>query len=229
MSIVCTISIFLYSDLMDGIFSKKLKRSITSLVIFAVILCIVTILKLPQQQPPSSPLSPVPQSSVMTTLPDIRAGSTSTQIASASAVLGSSSREKATVLRVVDGDTVVLTDGRKLRYIGIDTPETVKPGVAPECFGHEASLKNKELVEGKQIEMEKDVSEVDRYGRLLRLVYVGDIFVNDAMVREGYAYASTYPPDVKYSEQFKDAERDAQTHSAGLWAASCPVHKGDKI
>ncbi len=214
---------------MDGIFSKKLKRSITSLVIFAVILCIVTILKFPQQQPPSSPLSPVPQSSVLTTLPDIRVGDNTTPIASASAVLGSSSREKAIVKRIVDGDTVLLTDGRKLRYIGIDTPETVKPGVTPECYGHEASQKNKELVEGKGIEMVKDISEVDRYGRLLRYVYVGDVFVNDTLIREGFAYASTYPPDVKYSEQFKDAERDAQTHSAGLWAASCPVHKGDKI
>lgn len=140
-----------------------------------------------------------------------------------SGVLGTTTREKAQIVRIVDGDTVELADGRKLRYIGIDTPETVKPGTALECFGKEASEKNKELVLGKYVELEKDVSETDRYGRLLRLVYVDGVFVNDYLVRNGFAYASSYPPDVKYSQQLKDAQRDAQQKARGMWSAGCKI------
>src|SRR3990172_11152403 len=84
------------------------------------------------------------------------------------------------VLRVIDGDTIeVSLNGRSytVRYIGIDTPETVDPNRPVQPFGPEASLKNKELVSGKTVRLEKDVSETDRYGRLLRFVYVGDLFV----------------------------------------------------
>ena len=66
--------------------------------------------------------------------------------------------------------------------------------------------------------MEKVVSDTDRYGRLLRYVWVGDIFVNDYLVRHGYAYAYTYPPDVKYSEQFVQAQKEARENNRGLWA-----------
>lgn len=126
-------------------------------------------------------------------------------------------REKARVVKVVDGDTIELEDGRKVRYIGIDTPETVKPNTPVQCMGKEASLANKELVQGKEVEMEKDVSETDRYGRLLRYVYVGDVMVNQYLVSEGYAYSSSYPPDVKYQEIFREAQRQAQESEKGLW------------
>ena len=82
------------------------------------------------------------------------------------------------VIRVVDGDTIEIEGGQKVRYIGIDTPETVDPSRPVGCYGKEASDKNKELVEGKIVRLEKDISETDRYGRLLRYIYVGDIFVN---------------------------------------------------
>jgi len=126
------------------------------------------------------------------------------------------------VTKVIDGDTIVIESGEVIRYIGIDTPETVHPSEPVECFGKEASNKNKELVEGKKVRLEKDVSETDKYGRLLRYVWVDDIFVNDYLVRQGYAYAYTYPPDVKYSEQFVKAQQKARENSRGLWKG-CPI------
>src|SRR3990167_1293984 len=80
------------------------------------------------------------------------------------------------VVKVIDGDTIEIDGGARVRYIGIDTPETVSPTSAIECYGKESSNKNRELVEGKTVRLEKDVSEIDKYGRLLRYVYVGDIF-----------------------------------------------------
>ena len=133
-------------------------------------------------------------------------------------VKGIQSETAITVTRVVDGDTVVISTGETLRYIGIDTPETVKPGTPVECYGKEASAKNKELVLGKTVTLERDISETDKYGRLLRYIYVGDTFVNDYLVRNGYANASTYPPDVKYSVRFKEAEKEARENKRGLWS-----------
>ena len=118
------------------------------------------------------------------------------------------------VTKVIDGDTIVLENGERVRYIGIDTPEISQN----ECFALEAKKKNEELVLGKRVRLEKDVSERDKYGRLLRYVYVGNIFVNDYLVRNGYAYAVTYPPDVKYSERFLQAQREARENKRGLWA-----------
>lgn len=123
------------------------------------------------------------------------------------------------VVRVIDGDTIELETGQKIRYIGIDTPETVHPDKTVQCFGIEASNKNKELVEGKSVRLEKDVSETDRYGRLLRYVYLDDIFINKFLVEEGFAYSSTYPPDVKYQEIFKASQQKAQEQKKGLWSS----------
>jgi endonuclease YncB( thermonuclease family) len=129
------------------------------------------------------------------------------------------SSEWVRVKRVVDGDTIELESGEKVRYIGINTPESVKVNSPVECFGKEANEKNKALVEGKIVRLEKDVSEKDKYGRLLRFVYLEDgIFVNDVLVREGYARVSTFPPDVRFAEQFKLAEREARDNKRGLWA-----------
>ena len=122
------------------------------------------------------------------------------------------------VIKVIDGDTIKLENGEVVRYIGIDTPETVHPSKPVQCFGREASNKNKELVEGKLVRLEKDITDRDKYGRLLRYVWVGDLFVNDYLVRQGYAYVYTYPPDVKYSEQFVQAQQEARENNRGLWA-----------
>lgn len=123
------------------------------------------------------------------------------------------------VTRVIDGDTIEIEGGQHVRYIGIDTPETVDPRKPVQCFGVEASNKNKELVSGKRVRLEKDVSETDQYGRLLRYVYVGDTFVNLELIKQGYAHASSYPPDVKYQNQFTDAQRQAKEQNRGLWSS----------
>lgn len=131
-------------------------------------------------------------------------------------------REEAKVERVIDGDTIELTDKRRVRYIGMDTPETVDPRKPVECFGKEASAENNRLVEGKTVELEKDVSEKDQYGRILRYVYVDGLFVNDYLVRQGFARVSTFPPDVAHESQFVAAEKEARENNRGLWSG-CPV------
>jgi len=130
----------------------------------------------------------------------------------------------ATVVRVVDGDTIrVSIEGQeyRVRYIGIDTPETVDPRRPVQCFGQEASERNRQLVEGKTVSLEKDVSDVDGFGRLLRYVWVEGQMVNAALVEEGYALASTYPPDVKNAELFASLQAEARDAARGLWGAGC--------
>jgi endonuclease YncB( thermonuclease family) len=122
------------------------------------------------------------------------------------------------VHRVVDGDTIELENGEKVRYIGINTPESVDPRQGVECFGRDASEYNRELVEGKKVRLEKDISERDKYGRLLRFVYLENgTSVNEKLVREGYAYASAYPPDITKQTIFREAERQARNEKVGLW------------
>lgn len=130
----------------------------------------------------------------------------------------------ALVTKVIDGDTITIEGGQKVRYIGIDTPEIHNPRVIQECFGKEAAKANEDLVLGKVVRLEKDVSEVDRYGRLLRYVYVSqkygpDLFINEELVKKGYAKAYTYPPDVAYSSRFKEVENEARVRGVGLWVS----------
>ncbi len=119
------------------------------------------------------------------------------------------------VKRVIDGDTVELENGEKVRYIGMDAPEK------GDCFASEATEKNRELVEGKKVRLEKDVSERDSFGRLLRYVWRGETMINEKLVVEGYAQAVTYPPDVKYQEQLREAERKSREEGRGLWGPTC--------
>ena len=131
-------------------------------------------------------------------------------------------RVRAQVIRVIDGDTIEVIAGAqvyKVRYIGIDTPETKHPSKPVEPFGPEAAAKNEELVGGKIVGLEKDVSETDRYGRLLRYVYVGDLMVNAELVWLGYAQVSTYPPDVRYQGLFLQLQWEARAAERGLWGA----------
>lgn len=122
------------------------------------------------------------------------------------------------VEHVVDGDTVKLTNGQIVRYIGIDTPEVTSSEITSQCFGKEAREKNRELVEGKEVTLTKDVSETDKYDRILRYVYDEDIFVNDYLIRNGFARADNFPPDEKYKDQFKAAQEEAKANKHGLWA-----------
>jgi micrococcal nuclease len=132
-------------------------------------------------------------------------------------------RTQAQVLRVIDGDTIEVSIGDKtykVRYIGVDTPETEHPERPTEPMGKEAAAKNEELVGGKVVELEKDVSETDKYGRLLRYVWVGDLMVNAELVRLGLAQVSTYPPDVKYQDLFLQLQKEAREAQRGLWGAT---------
>lgn len=129
------------------------------------------------------------------------------------------------VARVIDGDTVELINGDRLRYIGIDTPEEVDPRKPIQCFAEEAAAKNKALVEGKSIVFYKDVSLRDKYGRWLGFVHLSDgTFVNLALVQEGFAFAYPYKPDVSHADEFEHAEAQARNAQRGLWRA-CAVHR----
>ncbi|MCR4306001.1 MAG: thermonuclease family protein [Candidatus Daviesbacteria bacterium] len=158
-------------------------------------------------------IEPIPSPSVITESP--------VSIATGSATQGVEG-ERVLVTKVVDGDTLVINGSLTVRLIGIDTPETVDPRRPVGCFGKEASNKVKELLSGKEVILQKDVSETDKYKRLLRYVFLplpdGQIlFVNDYLVRDGYAKVLTYPPDVKYNEQFRQAETEARENNRGLW------------
>lgn len=131
--------------------------------------------------------------------------------------------ERALVTKVVDGDTIELQNGKTVRLIGIDTPETVDPRRPVGCFGKEASNETKSLLSGKEVILQKDVSDNDKYGRLLRYIFLPldngqTLFVNDYLVRAGFAKVYTYPPDVKFNEQFRQAETEAREEKRGLWA-----------
>ena len=141
---------------------------------------------------------------------------------SPTATQAAGARETARVLRVIDGDTILVeVDGReeRVRYIGVDTPETVAPDRPPGCFGQEASAANRALVEGKTVQLERDISERDRFGRQLRYVYVDGALVNEELLRQGYAAATTFPPDVREDGRFRTIERTAREAGRGLWGA----------
>ncbi len=123
------------------------------------------------------------------------------------------------VTRVIDGDTIEIEGGEKVRYIGMDTPETVDPRKSVQCFGEEAHRRNAQFVEGKMVRLEKDATNLDKYGRLLRYVYLDDQFINLLLVQEGFAHAYTYPPNVKYADQFVKAEHSARAQKRGLWSS----------
>lgn len=128
----------------------------------------------------------------------------------------------ASVVRVVDGDTIVCdVDGEeiKVRLIGIDTPETVHPEKDVEYFGEEASAYTTEKLDGQDVLLEYDVEPTDRYGRDLAYVWLEDgTLFNDQLVLEGYATVATFPPNVKYVDRFTESARLARERGAGLYA-----------
>jgi micrococcal nuclease len=137
---------------------------------------------------------------------------------------GGSHGEPVLVTRVVDGDTAEMRiDGREVdvRFIGIDTPETVAPGQPVQCFGPQASAYTERRLEGVTVRLEYDVERIDRYGRTLAYVWIGDELFNETLVAQGYALVTTYPPDVKYVDRFVAAQREARDAGRGLWSA-CP-------
>jgi micrococcal nuclease len=134
---------------------------------------------------------------------------------------GAGGTESARVQRVVDGDTVVLAGGERVRYIGIDTPESVKPGTPVQCFAEAASHANERLVDGERVRLRFDAERRDRYGRLLAYVYrVRDgLFVNAELVRRGYATTLTIAPNVAHAAEFRRLARNARRQGRGLWSS----------
>jgi len=170
-----------------------------------------------------------------TTTPGASAGAPGVGSTTPAPVAGAPARptgptQDATLVRVVDGDTIrVIVGGveERVRYIGIDTPElnTSSP-TTPDPYAEAATDANARLLAGGRLVLEKDVSERDRYDRLLRNVWLERdgawTFVNLALVAEGFAQVSTYPPDVKYVDALLAAQRAAREDGRGLWAGSPP-------
>lgn len=131
-------------------------------------------------------------------------------------------RVTARVLRVVDGDTAhVDLDGEDVtvRLIGIDTPESVQLGTPVECFARRASDYARSRLDDRSVDLEFDVERRDRYGRTLAYVWIGEELLNRTLVAEGYATVTTYPPNVKYVDEFTAAQREAREAGLGVWGA----------
>ncbi|MFB6212753.1 MAG: lamin tail domain-containing protein [Candidatus Magasanikbacteria bacterium] len=129
----------------------------------------------------------------------------------------------ATVTYVIDGDTVKLDSGEKVRLLGINTPESGQP------YFSEARDKMVELVEDKQVKLERDVTNRGRYGRLLRYIWVGDTLVNAKIARLGFAKSYSKPPDIKYQKKILEAVRYARENDLGLWNKPSDSEKNKKI
>lgn len=129
-----------------------------------------------------------------------------------------------TVIRIVDGDTIVINMNgtqEKIRLLGVDTPESVDPRKPVQCFGKEATLFTKDLLEGKHVRLESDSTQGnrDKYGRLLRYVFLPDgTFINRSIIAEGYGHEYTYRTPYLYRDEFKTTERFARELQKGLWS-----------
>jgi len=122
------------------------------------------------------------------------------------------------VERAVDGDTILLVGGERVRLLGVNTPETTSPNKPPEPFGPEASAFTSQHVQGRQIRLEFDVERFDKYGRTLAYVYIDELFLNEALIAEGLGRAQLqYPYRSDMKRRFAEAERSAKEHGRGIW------------
>jgi micrococcal nuclease len=227
------------------------RTSIAVLSVLFFLLLVVMVLGANQAASPALPSTPTPTlassaTSIPTLTPTIKPSTTAAATAAATAtpthtpaptktltptatslpgaafacIPNGALRQAVEVVEIVDGDTIKvrLEDGQvySVRLIGIDAPERDQP------LFQEASQAAASLLEGKSAVLIQDVSPVDPYDRLLRYVIAGDHFVNEEMVRSGFAYASPYPPDVACQETFAAAMADAQAQVAGLWLLAAP-------
>ncbi len=121
------------------------------------------------------------------------------------------------VTRVIDGDTLLLSNGERVRLIGVDTPELCHPLKPVQYFAREASEFTREMVEGKKVRLEYDWQKRDKYGRLLAYVYLKNgTFLNAEIIKQGYGFAYTKYP-FRYMEEFRQYEREARENGRGLW------------
>lgn len=138
-----------------------------------------------------------------------------------------SATTSATVVRVIDGDTIDVevtaqSPVIRVRYIGIDTPEPYAHGT-PDCGSVEASARNHELVENKTVEIVPGLGGYDKYHRTLAYVYVDDVFVNETLIAEGYARVMMIKPNTAYKSSFTALFKKAQTDKLGIWS-TCTSH-----
>lgn len=134
----------------------------------------------------------------------------------------------ATLARVVDGDTLELDNGERVRLIGINTPETEHPDFGDECYGHQATRFTEGLLpDGEELRLVFDVERRDQYDRLLAYVYRqrDGLFVNAEVIGSGYAYVETVPPNVEHADEFRALAREARQDERGLWSR-CPTSGG---
>lgn len=123
---------------------------------------------------------------------------------------------------VIDGDTIEIQGGERVRYLGIDTPEKRRRHgnqwiKDPEPYAEEAFYENMRMVKGKKVRLEFDVKKRDKYGRLLAHVFVDDVFVNRELVKKGFASVLTIKPNLRYSAEFKRLENEAKKNKLGMW------------
>jgi micrococcal nuclease len=169
------------------------------------------------QSRPSSPSSetPLPPTS---SAKSKKGQSTKTPSPRVSAIRG-----QAKVLAVLDGDTIVISGGEKVRYAGLNTPESHHPDKLPEYCGREAFEANRRLVAGKTVRLEFDERRRDKYGRLLAYVYVDSLLVNAELIRQGYAQVSTYRENQRYHEEFERLQQNAIAARRGLWGGCTDI------
>jgi micrococcal nuclease len=132
--------------------------------------------------------------------------------------------KSAKVVAVLDGDTIVISGGWKVRYAGLNTPETHHPDKLPEYCGQEAFEANRRLVAGKHVRLEFDERRLDKYGRLLAYVYVDSLFVNAELIRMGYGQVSTYKDTQRYHQEFSRLQQSAITARRGQWGGCRDTH-----
>lgn len=130
--------------------------------------------------------------------------------------------QEARVLRAIDGDTIEIEGGERIRYIGIDAPELEGQRDGPDCFAPEAAQKNRELVAGKTIELLSDTEDRDLHGRLLRYVFADGVFVNAELARLGFAEAQSFAPNLRFQQLFTQLAHRARLDGLGLWSACSP-------
>jgi len=122
------------------------------------------------------------------------------------------------VSRIIDGDTIVLSNGQRVRYLGIDCPELHRANQPPECGAAEATEENRKIIGSSRVRLETDITDKDAYGRLLRFVYTeSGVFVNYEMVRRGWAQVFSLPPDVRRQAEIIEAQSLARQENLGLW------------
>jgi micrococcal nuclease len=129
----------------------------------------------------------------------------------------------AKVVAALDGDTIVISGGMKVRYAGLNTPESHHPDKLPEYCGQEAFEANRRLVVGKTVRLDFDERRRDKYGRLLAYVYADGLFVNAELIRQGYAQVSTYKGNQRYHEEFERLQQSAIAARRGLWGGCVDI------